>query len=96
MKSEFGFSNLLSREFRMCSSPLCKPYVILMGRLTVGFSCLEVFCEIKKKKEKKFADSINVLFPAQFFRLACYFNGIDFSVLKLTNKLGVFCLKNCT
>lgn len=49
MKSEFSFSNHISREFRMCSSPsLCKPYVILMSRLTV----LLYFYEIQKKKKK--------------------------------------------
>lgn len=88
MKSEFSLSNLISREFRMCSSPsLCKPYVCVTGRL-LGF-----FHEVQKIEIEKSWCFCKCGICSSVFSLACYFSWIGFSKLRLTNRLGVFCVQ---
>lgn len=88
MKSEFSLSNLISREFRMCSSPsLCKPYVYIVDRL------LFFFMKYKKWNRKESCCFYKCGICSSVFSLACNFSGIRFSELRLTNRLGVFCLQ---
>lgn len=72
----------------MCSSlSLCKPYVCVVGRLLVFFSW-----STKNEIEKKSCCFYKCGICSSVFSLAFNFSGIGFSKLRLTNRLGVFCL----